>query len=76
MRGMNLSATFREGTGTRYECRPSANRVAARRAWDAFAEDGPVEWVQLLDGYWGCQRPGVDGIEELEAIHFRRDWQS
>ena len=72
MRGMNLSAVFRQGTGKRYESRPPANCEAARAAWDEFAKIGPMEWVQLLDGYWGCQRPGADLIEELEAIHYRR----
>lgn len=72
VRGENLSAFFRKGTGTRYTSRPASNRHAARAAWDRFAEDGPIEWIQLLDGYWGCQRPGVDSIEEREAVHFRR----
>ncbi len=72
--GWNLSAVFREGTGTKYTSRPPANRVAARRFWDEMAADGPVEWIQLLDGYWGCLRPGADSIEEREAIHYRRAW--
>lgn len=71
-RGENLSAIFRAGNGTRYTARPAGNRIAARAAWDYFAEDGAVEWLQLLDGYWGCQRPGAATIEEEEAIHFRR----
>lgn len=72
MQGINFSSIYRTG-GVRYSTRPSANRVAARSAWDHFAKGGPVEWVQLLDGYWGCRRPGGN-IEEVEAIHFRRDW--
>lgn len=72
MRGYNLSAMFREGSGKQYTSRPPANCVAARKAWDHFAADGPVIWIQLLDGYWGCER-GLGGpIEEEEAIHFRR----
>jgi hypothetical protein len=59
---------------TRYKRRPAANRIAARRAWDDFAADGPIEWLQLNDGYWGCMRPGADTIEEREAIHYRREW--
>ena len=74
MRGMNLSATFRRGDGTTYKTRPAANRIAARAAWDYFAETGPIEWIQLLDGYWGCSRPGNPVIEEEESIHFRRKW--
>lgn len=70
--GWNLSAVFRTGTGTRYHSRPPANRVAARRFWDAMAAKGPVEWIQLLDGYWGCRRPGADSIEEHEAGSYSR----
>lgn len=66
-RGWNLSAAFRAGTGRRYTARPAANRKAARRAWDHFAAKGQVEWVQLLDGHWGCQRPGSRIIEEIDA---------
>ncbi len=71
---MNLSSIFRQGTGKRYDKRPPKSCIAARRAWDYFAEEGEIEWVQLLDGYWGCQRPGAASIEEAEAIHFRREW--
>lgn len=73
-RGMNFSAVFRQGTGKRYEKRPPAGSIAARAAWDDFATDGPIEWLQLLDGYWGCGRPGEGGVEEREAIHYRRKW--
>ncbi len=72
MRGINLSAIFRQGDGTRYTQRPKANRTAARAAWDFFAKEGEIEWLQLLDGYWGCQRPGADMVDEVEAILFRR----
>lgn len=65
-------AAFRTGQ-RRYTERPPANCIAARRAWDHFITDGPVEWVQLLDGYWGCQRPDADAIEEVEAVMFRRE---
>lgn len=53
-------------TGKRkYEKRPPSNCRAARRAWDVFAKDGPLLWMTLLDGYWGCERP--DGkIDEIE----------
>lgn len=64
-------AAFRTGS-RRYLERPPSNCIAARRAWDSFAEDGHVEWMQLLDGWWGCMRPGAEGVEELEAVHFRR----
>lgn len=70
-RGWNLSAIDRT-SGKRYTARPPANCVAARAAWDYFAEEGEIEWIQLLDGYWGCQRPLVDTTEEVEAVHFRR----
>lgn len=73
--GWNLSAVFRAGTGKRYERRPPANCEAARSAWDDFATDGPIEWIQLLDGYWGCQRPGATSIEEVEARHYRRKYR-
>lgn len=71
-RGMNLSCMFRQGTGKRYITRPPANCVAARAAWDDFAADGAIEWLQLLDGYWGCQRPGGRDVEEVECVHYRR----
>lgn len=67
---MSGHAAFRTGT-RRYTKRPPGNCIAARAAWDDFAKDGGVEWVQLLDGYWGCQRPGGD-IEEREAVFYRR----
>jgi hypothetical protein len=72
MRGMNLSAVFRQGTGKRYEQRPPANCVAARRAWDHFSTLGEIEWLQLLDGYWGAQLRGERDVTEIEAIEFRR----
>jgi hypothetical protein len=70
--GENLSAIFRQGTGKRYERRPPANCVAARAAWDHFSTKGDVEWLQLLDGYWGAQIAGQTGVREVEAIEFRR----
>ena len=70
-RGAHLYS-FHRSSDKRYERRPPANCVAARRAWDHFVEDGGIEWIQLLDGYWGCQRPGTDIPEEFEAIHFAR----
>ena len=57
----------------RHTTRPAASYIAARRAWDWFSEKGPVEWIQLLDGYWGCMRPGASCPEEVEAIAFRRE---
>lgn len=60
-------------SGRRYMSRPAANRVAARAAWDDFSRSGSVEWIQLLDGYWGCMRPGADAIEEREAVFYRRN---
>lgn len=71
--GWNLSAMFRMGDGTIYKSRPAANRIAARRAWDHFAETGPIKQLRLLDGYWGVLRPDpTDAVEEVEAVHFRR----
>lgn len=75
-RGWNFSSMFRFGTGggVRYRSRPLANRQAARSFWDHMAEGGPIEWIMLLDGYWGCKRPGDDLVEEHEAVHYRREW--
>lgn len=61
---------FRTGT-RRYTARPPAGCRAARAAWDMHAEGGPIVWLQLLDGYWGAQRPpkpdGSEGeIDEIE----------
>lgn len=63
-------AMFR--SGVRYEKRPPASNKTARLAWDWFAQKGPVEWIQLLDGYWGCQRPGDGPIEETENVFSSR----
>ena len=62
--GQNISAMHRT-SNVRYTSRPPANRRTAREAWDRFAATGPVVWVRLLDGYWGCERPNGD-IEEIE----------
>ncbi len=60
---------FRSGS-RRYETRPPANCKKARLAWDQHAEDGPVIWLQLLDGYWGAMR--LDGtIDEIENLPLR-----
>ncbi len=59
-------AAFRT-SGKRYRARPPANCRAARAAWDVFAAEGPVEWLQLLDGHWGAKRPGNPLPEEIEA---------
>lgn len=68
-RGQNLHCAFRTGT-RRYTSRPPANCRAARAAWDRFAKNGPVVWLQLLDGLWGAERLPTseypDG--ELECI--------
>jgi hypothetical protein len=54
-------------SGRRYEKRPPANCKTARLAWDHFAKAAPVEWLQLLNGYWGAMR--ADGsIEEIENV--------
>jgi hypothetical protein len=64
-------AMFR--SGRRYERRPPANCKTARRAWDHFAKTGPVQWLQLLCGYWGALRE--DGsIEEVENVFSDRYW--
>jgi hypothetical protein len=62
---------FRTGTRT-YTARPPANCKTARKAWDHFAEKGSIEWIYLLDGYWGCQRPGDGPIEEIENVFSSR----
>lgn len=64
-------AEYRTGT-RRYTSRPPSNCIAARAAWDAFAKDGAIEWIQLLDGYWGCCRPEQDIIDERQAVFFKR----
>ncbi len=57
---------FRTGT-RRYESRPPSNCRRARAAWDYHSKDGPVMWLQLLDGYWGAMRE--DGcIDECENL--------
>jgi hypothetical protein len=71
MRGIALSNIFRT-SHTIYRSRPASNRKAARRAWDHFAQGGQIEWMRLLDGYWGVHRPGGDCIEEVEAISLAR----
>lgn len=64
MRGQSLHPRFRSGL-RRYRSRPPANCRSAREAWDFHAKEGPVVWLQLLDGYWGACRP--DGtIDECE----------
>lgn len=62
--GMHLSSMFRTGA-RRYKSRPPANCRSAREAWDIHAKKGPIVWLQLLDGYWGCCRENGD-IEEIE----------
>lgn len=57
---------FRTGT-RRYEKRPPANCRKVRQAWDVHLQDGPVVWLQLVDGYWGAMRE--DGhIDEVENV--------
>lgn len=58
---------FRTGSRT-YTARPPANCKTARKAWDFFAKKGPIEWMTLLCGYWGVQRPGNGPIEEIENV--------
>lgn len=62
--GQNLHPLFRTGTRT-YTSRPPANCRSAREAWDYHAQAGPIEWLFLLDGYWGAKRPNGD-IDECE----------
>jgi hypothetical protein len=57
---------FRTGTRTYFD-RPPANCRRARAAWDYFAETGPIVWLHLLDGYWGCERENGD-IEEIANV--------
>lgn len=62
--GEHLHGMFRTSY-KRYTKRPPANCRTARQAWDYHSKDGPIVWMQLLDGYWGCERP--DGsIDEVE----------
>ncbi|MGY3359723.1 hypothetical protein ACVWZK_006386 [Bradyrhizobium sp. GM0.4] len=70
-RGDNLHAMYRTGT-REYRSRPPANCKAARKVWDHFAANGPIEWIHLLGGYWGCQRPGDGPIEEIENFYSTR----
>lgn len=64
---------FRTGT-RRYNKRPPANCRSARWAWDFHATQGPVVWLQLLDGYWGaCRENGeIDEIENTFALNQRK----
>ncbi len=64
-------AMFRSGTRW-YTARPPAGCRAARRAWDFFAKDGPIVWMSLLDGYWGCERPNgkIDEIENTVSDRY------
>lgn len=57
-------AMFRTGTRT-YTARPPSGSRAARRAWDAFAADGPLKSLLLIEGYWSCERVNGD-IEQME----------
>lgn len=68
-RGMNFHSMFRNGT-RRYRTRPPANCRSARAAWDHHVKDGPIVWLQLLDGYWGACREGTDIIDEVENNFF------
>jgi len=63
-RGWHLHRMFRTGT-RRYLSRPPGNCRSARAAWDAHLKDGPVVWMQLLDGYWGAMRQNGT-IDEIE----------
>lgn len=62
--GHHLFGMFRTGTRT-YTERPPANCRRARAAWDRHAKDGPIVSLQLLDGYWGAERPN-GRIDEIE----------
>lgn len=63
-RGEHFYGIFRTSK-KRYTSRPPANCRSARKAWDFYAKSGTIIWIQLLDGYWGCERP--DGsIDEIE----------
>lgn len=70
--GWNLHAMFRDGT-RRYRSRPPANCRSAREAWDFHAKDGPIVWLQLLDGYWGACRENGD-IDECENTFAANRW--
>lgn len=58
---------FRTGTRT-YHSRPPSNCKRARAAWDYLAKDGPIEWMTLLDGYWGACRPN-GSMSECENLY-------
>lgn len=60
--GQNLHAMFRTGA-RRYKSRPPANCRSARAAWDAHLKNGPIVWLQLLDGYWGAYRENGEIVE-------------
>lgn len=71
--GENLHCMFRTGT-RQYTSRPPANCRSARMAWDAHLQNGPIVWLQLLDGYWGaCRENG--NIDELENLFETRKRQ-
>lgn len=62
-------AAFRS-SDVRYTSRPSANRRAARWAWDFFAREGVVSLLWLHDGYWCCEREPNE-FEDVEADFVR-----
>jgi hypothetical protein len=69
---------FRRGSGRRYDTRPSDTCRAAQSAWDYFESRGPIDWLQLVDGWWRCWRVGQAAPDEAECQMFvrgRREWE-
>lgn len=52
-----MGFSYNRSSTKEYTSRPPKNCRAARRAWDALAEDGEVGALGLLDGLWLARRP-------------------
>lgn len=67
--GWNLRTENRTGRH-QYRDRPPGNNRTARLVWDHFARSGEIEYLELWEGRWRCQRPGMCGFEYAENADF------